>query len=111
MVEPVRHRRTKGAETDMFEPKATASHLDSTQSVSLRGARPCLALGVKPTCRLNARTSQFDPKGTFRRVDTYAFQHDRALDNSTAAFVSLCHSKSHSGIRAAARVPVSLVQA
>jgi len=32
MVEPVRHRRTKGAETDMFEPKATASHLDSTLS-------------------------------------------------------------------------------
>src|SRR5258708_31924122 len=32
MVEPVRHRRTKGAETDMFEPKATASHLDSTPS-------------------------------------------------------------------------------
>src|SRR5258708_35950190 len=32
MVEPVRHRQTKGAETDMFEPKATASHLDSTQS-------------------------------------------------------------------------------
>src|SRR6266436_5630131 len=31
MVEPVRHRRTKGAETDMFEPKATASHLDSTK--------------------------------------------------------------------------------
>src|SRR5713101_6004259 len=30
MVEPLRHRRTKGAETDMFEPKATASHLDST---------------------------------------------------------------------------------
>src|ERR1700683_2935568 len=36
MVEPVRHRRTKGAETDMFEPKATASHLDST-STSLCG--------------------------------------------------------------------------
>jgi hypothetical protein len=31
MVEPVRHRRTKGAATDMFEPKATASHLDSTR--------------------------------------------------------------------------------
>jgi hypothetical protein len=30
MVEPVRHRQTKEAETDMFEPKATASHLDST---------------------------------------------------------------------------------
>jgi hypothetical protein len=26
----VRHRQTKEAETDMFEPKATASHLDST---------------------------------------------------------------------------------
>src|SRR5450631_3812643 len=37
MVEPVRHRRTKGAATDMFEPKATASHLDSTQS---RPSRP-----------------------------------------------------------------------
>src|SRR6266852_5137232 len=30
MVEPVRHRQTKGAATDMLEPKATASHLDST---------------------------------------------------------------------------------
>jgi hypothetical protein len=30
MVEPVRHRQTKEAETDMFEPKATAPHLDST---------------------------------------------------------------------------------
>jgi hypothetical protein len=30
MVEPVRHRQTKEAGTDMFEPKATAPHLDST---------------------------------------------------------------------------------
>jgi hypothetical protein len=30
MVEPVRHRRTKGAATDMCKPKATASHLDAT---------------------------------------------------------------------------------
>jgi hypothetical protein len=28
----VRHRRTKGAATDMFEPKVTASHLDSTRN-------------------------------------------------------------------------------
>jgi hypothetical protein len=28
----VRHRQTKGAETDMFGPKVTAPHLDSTQS-------------------------------------------------------------------------------
>jgi hypothetical protein len=32
-----------------------------SQSVSLRGARPCPELGVKPTCRLNAGTSQLDP--------------------------------------------------
>ena len=31
MVEPVRPRQTKGAATDMLEPKATASHLDSTK--------------------------------------------------------------------------------
>jgi hypothetical protein len=30
MVEPVRHRQTKETATDMFEPKATAPHLDST---------------------------------------------------------------------------------
>src|SRR5882757_1279654 len=30
MVEPMRHRQTKEAGTDMFEPKATAPHLDST---------------------------------------------------------------------------------
>jgi hypothetical protein len=30
MVEPARHRQTKGAATDMLGPKATASHLDST---------------------------------------------------------------------------------
>ncbi len=32
MVELVRHRQTKGAATDMFEPTATAPHLDSTDS-------------------------------------------------------------------------------
>jgi hypothetical protein len=35
------------------------------QSVRLRGARPCPELGVTPTCWLNARTSQFDPKQSF----------------------------------------------
>ncbi len=34
------------------------------QNVSLRDARPCPELGVKPTCRSNARTSQFDPQQT-----------------------------------------------
>jgi hypothetical protein len=34
------------------------------QSVSLRGLRLCPELGVKATCRLNARTSEFDPKRT-----------------------------------------------
>jgi hypothetical protein len=35
------------------------------QSVNLRSVRPRPELGVKPTSRLNARTSQFDPKPTF----------------------------------------------
>jgi putative ABC transport system substrate-binding protein len=38
------------------------------QNVSFRGAWPCPELGVKPTCRLNARISQFDPKRTYRTV-------------------------------------------
>ena len=32
MVEPLRHRQTKEAATDMFEPKATASHLNRLQA-------------------------------------------------------------------------------
>lgn len=39
------------------------------QSVSLRGAGPCPLSGAKPACRLNARTSHFDPKRTSVRVD------------------------------------------
>jgi hypothetical protein len=35
------------------------------QSVGFRGARRCPELGAKPTCRLNARTSHFDPTRTF----------------------------------------------
>ena len=31
MVEPLRHRQTKEAETDMFDLKAAAPHLDSTK--------------------------------------------------------------------------------
>jgi len=42
------------------------------QSVSLRGARPRPELGVKPTCRLCVRTSEFDPCETFKRVDLCA---------------------------------------
>ena len=34
------------------------------QSVNLRSVRPRPELGVKPTSRLNARTSQFDPEQT-----------------------------------------------
>jgi hypothetical protein len=34
------------------------------QSVNLRSVRPRPELGVKPTCRLNARTSQFTEAGT-----------------------------------------------
>ena len=34
------------------------------QSVNLRSVRPRPELGVKPTSRLNARTSHFDPERT-----------------------------------------------
>src|SRR5882757_350079 len=33
---------------------------------SVCAVRPCPELGLKPTCRLNARTSHFDPKEAFR---------------------------------------------
>src|SRR5450755_2073735 len=61
MVEPVRHRRTKGAATDMFEPKATASHLDSTQS-----GRSCTfpLPAAERTCLAGGLGSQFDPRPT-----------------------------------------------
>jgi hypothetical protein len=62
MVEPVRHRRTKGAATDMFEPKATASHLDSTQPGHAAVVRRRLLLGVERTCRSSGPTSGFDPR-------------------------------------------------
>src|SRR6478672_10845310 len=40
MVEPLRHRQTKEAATDMFEPTATAPHLDSTnRSMSVARAK------------------------------------------------------------------------
>src|SRR5712664_2435670 len=51
MVEPVRHRRTKGAETDMFEPKATASHLDSTHRVVSLQCNGSSAIGSKAGSR------------------------------------------------------------
>jgi hypothetical protein len=40
MVEPVRHRQTKEAGTDMFEPKATAPHLDSTATNDTGDIKP-----------------------------------------------------------------------
>jgi hypothetical protein len=36
MAELLRHRQTKEAATDMFDPKATAPHLDSTKLGSSR---------------------------------------------------------------------------
>ena len=43
MGEPVRHRQTKEAGTDMFAPKATASHPDSTATTPfLRSSNPDL---------------------------------------------------------------------
>src|SRR6266849_5667821 len=53
MVEPVRHRRTKGAATDMLEPKATASHLDST----IRVVMGTSGVGAKRTFQTSAASS------------------------------------------------------
>jgi hypothetical protein len=39
MAEPVRHRQTKGAGTDI-RPTVTAPHLDSTRPRRSRGAKP-----------------------------------------------------------------------
>src|SRR5450631_3213071 len=50
--------------------------LNVAHTVSQCGARPCPELGAKPTCRLNARTSHFDPSRTFRRR---AFCHSTAI--------------------------------
>jgi hypothetical protein len=44
---------------------------------SLLGAMPCPELGLKPTGRSNARTSQFDPEGKYlqrRPVKVRAFE-------------------------------------
>lgn len=49
----------------IFSERLYPRFLLLAQSVSLRGARPCPELGVKPTCRLNARTSHFDPIQTW----------------------------------------------
>ena len=48
MVEPLRHRQTKEAATDMFEPKATASHLDSTLDVVFHDDLARLRTGFGP---------------------------------------------------------------
>jgi hypothetical protein len=49
----------------MYEPRrARCRCLFLAQSVSLPGARPCPELGVEPTCRLDARTSQVDSTRT-----------------------------------------------
>ncbi len=44
-------------------------------SRQLVDAAVCLQLWVKPTCRLSARTSQFDPERTDRAAGTLSFTH------------------------------------
>jgi hypothetical protein len=63
MVEPVRHRQTKGAETDMFEPKATASHLDSTLFGQAAVVAECPLLRDELTKVRRGLRSEFDISG------------------------------------------------
>src|SRR6266404_3084787 len=64
MVEPVRHRRTKGAATDMFEPKATASHLDSTLPGHCALSNLSPLSGVHRKSDFGAVRAAFDPSPT-----------------------------------------------
>jgi hypothetical protein len=87
MGEPVRHRQTKGAETDMFEPKATASHLDSTQSGSHRRSAGCPLLRAKRTP--NLRTTSFvlthrDRLVTAQPLTSLRFGRHRQQDHPVA---------------------------
>jgi hypothetical protein len=62
MVEPVRHRRTKEAETDMLEPKATASHLDSTTFETAAELGECLLIGVDRKSSAHPQNDLIGPK-------------------------------------------------
>src|SRR6266404_6775422 len=78
MVEPVGHRQTKGAATDMLEPKATASHLDSTNRVSLAACRSLPVFheqrtssdrpGMSQTCQLKNRHGRFRDCDLLRKL-------------------------------------------
>jgi hypothetical protein len=74
MVEPVRHRRTKGAATDMLEPKATASHLDSTLFGRDRRVGECLLLREERKSGLRGPISAFDPSATSDLIDALTMQ-------------------------------------
>src|ERR1700730_7178447 len=61
MVEPLRHRQTKEAATDMFSLKATASHSDST----IRYRSAAMGMSVSASSG-NAPKSQNGVMGQFR---------------------------------------------
>ena len=48
MVEPLRHRQTKEAETDMFDLKAAAPHLDSTKNGGVDRATEASGVTLTP---------------------------------------------------------------
>jgi len=48
----------------MFEPKATASHLDSTRLRRAAGAQECLLIGVDGKLSAESQTDAIDPYET-----------------------------------------------
>jgi hypothetical protein len=76
MVEPLRHRQTKEAATDMFEPKATASHLDSTAALAV-----ALTLGTSASAA--RKTLSWDDDACTHRISFDPAKHDeKRLNNS-----------------------------
>jgi hypothetical protein len=104
--------RRQSSPTSWMTLKPTCSPSRAIRRTSGPGSiRPDLAFGRAAVGPGEQVVLAADSDGGMARSTMLPVQHDRAPDNSTAAFVSLCHSTNHPGIRAAARVPGSLVQA
>jgi hypothetical protein len=63
MVEQLRHRQTKEAANRYVQPKATASHSDSTTSEVLRNRRPRLDFRYAPFANRDRAVLQYVAKG------------------------------------------------
>src|SRR5712664_3552158 len=113
MVEPVRHRQTKEAGTDMFEPKATAPHLDSTATTFVITHSPSRSnrrdgFGFSEERRGRA-TEQVRLRASVTgsiENDRRAFAVDRAFRDATRALIQLKSGDGRS--RSTRKLPLSV---